>query len=128
MPDAAIYIRLEGKMNVSKNGSRSYFLVVSLLIFAGIAVSAATASAQDAAGLYKMKCQACHGADGKGATPAGKSMGARDFASPEVAKQTDEQLIEVITKGRNKMPPYGTSLKEPQIKELVAYIRDLAKK
>ena len=55
-------------------------------------------------------------------------MGARDFASPEVAKQTDEQLIEVITKGRNKMPPYGTSLKEPQIKELVSYIRDLAKK
>ena len=39
-----------------------------------------------------------------------------------------KQLIEVITKGRKKMPPYGTSLKEPQIKELVAYIRDLAKK
>jgi cytochrome c6 len=114
-------------MNVSKNGSRSH-LFACLLIFAGIAVSAATASAQDAAGVYKTKCAACHGADGKGATPAGKSMGARDFASAEVAKETDEQLTEVITKGQKKMPPFGNSLKEPQIKELVAYIRDLAKK
>lgn len=115
-------------MNVSKNGSRSHLFVVCLLIFAGIALSAATASAQDAAGVYKTKCQACHGADGKGATPAGKNMGVRDFASPEVAKETDEQLIEVITKGRNKMPAYGNSLKEAQIKDLVSYIRDLAKK
>ncbi len=128
MPDAVIYVRLEVKMNMSKNGSGSYRLPVFLLIFAGVAVSAATASAQDAAGVYKTKCAACHGADGKGNTPAGKNMGVHDFASPEVAKETDEQLIEVVTKGRNKMPPYGTSLKEPQIKDLVAYIRDFAKK
>lgn len=115
-------------MNISKNGSGSHFLPVFLLIFAGIVVSAATASAQDSAGVYKSKCAACHGADGKGNTPAGKNMGVRDFASPEVAKETDEQLIEVTTKGRNKMPGYGNSLKEPQIKELVAHIRDLAKK
>ncbi len=115
-------------MNVSKNGSRSHLFAVFLLVFAGIALSAATASAQDAAGVYKTKCAACHGADGKGATPAGKSMGVRDFASPEVAKETDAELTDVITKGRKKMPPYGNSLKEPQIKDLVAYIRDLAKK
>jgi cytochrome c6 len=115
-------------MKISKSGFSSYRLPVFLFILAGIAVSATTANAQDAAGLYKTKCQACHGADGKGATPAGKSMGVRDFASPEVAKETDEELTEVITKGRKKMPPYGNSLKEPQIKELVAYIRDLAKK
>jgi cytochrome c6 len=128
VPDAAIYVRLEVQMKVSKNGSRSQLLVVSLLMIAGMGVFAATASAQDAAGVYKTKCAACHGADGKGATPAGKNMGVHDFASPEVAKETDEQLIEVVTKGRNKMPPYGNSLKEPQIKDLVGYIRDLAKK
>jgi len=115
-------------MKISKNGSRSHLLIVFVFIFGGMLVSTVTASAQDAAGVYKTKCQACHGADGKGATPAGKSMGVRDFASPEVAKETDEELTEVITKGRKKMPPYGNSLKEPQIKELVAYIRDLGKK
>ena len=77
---------------------------------------------------YKAKCVGCHGADGKASTPAGKALGARDFASPEVQKQTDEQLIEIVTKGKNKMPAYGSGLKEPQIKDLVAYIRGLAKK
>jgi cytochrome c6 len=128
VPDAAIDVRPEVKMKVSKKGSRSYRLPVFLLIFAGTVASASTARAQDAAGVFKTKCAACHGADGKGSTPAGKNMGVHDFASPEVAKETDEQLIEVVTKGRNKMPPYGNSLKEPQIKDLVAYIRDLAKK
>lgn len=115
-------------MNITKNGFSSNLLFLFLLVFAGIIGSAATASAQDTATLYKTKCAACHGADGKGNTPAGKSMGVHDFASPEVAKETDEQLIDVIAKGRNKMPKYGSSLKEGQIKDLVAYIRDLAKK
>ena len=115
-------------MKFSKKGSRSYRLPVFLLIFAGTVASALPARAQDAAGVYKTKCAACHGADGKGNTPAGKNMAVRDFASPEVAKETDEQLIEVATKGRNKMPAFGNSLKEAQIKDLVAYIRDLAKK
>ena len=115
-------------MNISKNVLCSRLLRVFLLVWAGMALSAAIASAQDAAGVYKTKCVACHGADGKGATPAGKNMKVRDFASPEVAKETDAELIEVTTKGRNKMPGYASSLKEAQIKDLVAYIRDLAKK
>lgn len=82
----------------------------------------------DAANLYKTKCAACHGADGKGDTPIAKKLGVRDFASPEVQKETDEELIGIIQKGRNKMPAFGTSLKDPQIKDLVAYIRELAKK
>jgi len=115
-------------MNVLENGSRWQLLSVFLLVCAGIFVSAAAAGAQDAAGVYKAKCVACHGADGKGNTPAGKNMKVRDFASPEVAKETDAELIEITAKGRNKMPGYANSLKDAQIKELVAYIRDLAKK
>jgi cytochrome c6 len=89
---------------------------------------AAPAKAQDAPTLYKSKCATCHGADGKGNSAVGKQLGARDFTSPEVQKETDEELIEIVTKGKGKMPAYGSSLKEPQVKGLVAYIRDLAKK
>jgi mono/diheme cytochrome c family protein len=89
---------------------------------------AAPLRAQDAPALYKSKCATCHGSDGKGNTAVGKQLGARDFASPEVAKETDEDLIAIVTKGKNKMPGYASSLKDPQIKALVAYIRDLAKK
>jgi cytochrome c6 len=80
----------------------------------------------DAASLYKSKCAMCHGADGKG-TAVGKKLGVRDFASPEVRKETDKELIEITSKGKNKMPGYEKTLKESQIKELVGYIRELAK-
>jgi mono/diheme cytochrome c family protein len=69
----------------------------------------------------------CHGADGRGDTPMGKKTGARDFASPEVQKQTDAQLIEITAKGKNKMPGYEKKLTDDQIKQLVAYIRTLKK-
>jgi mono/diheme cytochrome c family protein len=85
-------------------------------------------SAQDAAGLYKAKCSACHGADGKGDNPMGKKMGVRDFTSPEVQKMSDDELTTLISDGKDKMPSYRKSLKPDQIKDLVGYIRSLAAK
>jgi mono/diheme cytochrome c family protein len=54
-------------------------------------------------------------------------MGAHDFASPEVKAETDAQLTDVITKGKGKMPSYSGKLKDTDIKDLVTYIRGLAK-
>jgi cytochrome c6 len=85
-------------------------------------------AAQDAAATYKAKCAMCHGADGKAATPAGKSMGAHDFASDEVKKQSDADLEQIIVKGKGKMPGYSAKLKPAEIKDLVAYVRELGKK
>jgi cytochrome c6 len=77
--------------------------------------------------LYRQKCATCHGADGKGDTPAGKSMKVRSLADPEVAKMTDDELASAIEKGKGKMPAYGKSMKPDEIKAMVAYIRSLAK-
>ena len=84
--------------------------------------------AQDVAGLYKGKCSACHGADGKGDTAMGKKMSLRDLASPDVQKMSDDELTAVIADGKDKMPSYKKSLKPEQIKDLVGFIRSLAKK
>ena len=100
------------------------FLLAVLLTFVFCAVDA---KAQDAASLYKAKCVMCHGADGTGATPAGKSTGVRSFASPEVQKETDAELTQITTKGKAKMPAYESKLTAPQITELVAYVRQLGK-
>ncbi len=78
--------------------------------------------------LYKTKCAACHGADGKGETTMGKANKLHDLGSADVQKQSDEELSGIITNGKNKMPAYGKSLKPEQIKDLVTYIRPLAKK
>ena len=104
---------------------RSWIWLVSFVVLAWFMVCTPL-SAQDAAGTYKAKCAMCHGADGKG-TPAGIKMGAHDFASPEVQKQSDADLVQVTTKGKNKMPGYENKLKESEIKDLVAYVRQLGK-
>ena len=104
--------------------------VVHGLALAVMAASLAfwsTPAAADAGATYKAKCAMCHGADGKGETPAGKKMGAHDFASPAVQKESDAELAGVIANGKNKMPPYGKSLKEAEIQDLVTYIRQLGK-
>lgn len=93
-----------------------------------LAVPNSTLAQNDAAKLFKDNCTLCHGADGSGNTAAGKAMKAKDLKSDEVQKQTDDQLTEVISKGRGKMPAFGSKFSADQIKSLVAYIRGLAKK
>jgi cytochrome c6 len=78
--------------------------------------------------LYRQKtCASCHGADGSGNTPAGKSLKARDLRSADVQKQSDDELAAAIANGRGKMPAFKNSLPAEQIRELVAHIRTLGK-
>ncbi len=58
----------------------------------------------------------------------GKTLKVPDLHSAEVQKQTDAQLTDSITNGKGKMPAYKGKLTEEQIKQLVAYTRELAKK
>jgi cytochrome c6 len=96
-----------------------------IFIFGIFGVTARGYAQDDAAALYKSKCQACHGADGKGDTPVGKKIGVKDFHSPEVAKMSDEELFEITKKGKEKMPPYDKKLTDDQIKALIKYIHSL---
>ena len=76
---------------------------------------------------YKAKCAMCHGADGLGATPAGKAMKAVSFKDPANVKATDAELIAAVKNGKNKMPPNVAKLTDDQIKSVVAYVRTLQK-
>jgi mono/diheme cytochrome c family protein len=84
--------------------------------------------ASDGAAIFKAKCAACHGADGKGQTPMGKKLALRDLGSPDVQKQTDKQLYDWTAAGKGKMPAYKDKLTDVEIKALVAHMRTLAKK
>ena len=98
-----------------------------LLLAFGFADSA-VAGQDGGADLYKTKCAACHGTDGKGATAVGKADGIRDLGSAAVQGQSDSALATIVSSGKGKMPAYGKSLKPDQIASLVAYIRTLAAK
>jgi cytochrome c6 len=104
-----------------------YRAPILAMLAAGLALGSTPAAADDAAATYKAKCAMCHGADGKGDTPVGKKMGIRDLTSSDVQKMSDEELITITTKGKNKMPAYENKLSAAQIKDIVAYIRQLAK-
>jgi cytochrome c6 len=103
---------------------RLHILVFSVAV--GL-LFAMPAKADDAAALFKGKCAGCHGADGKGDTSMGKMFKLRDFGSVDVQKQTDAQLTDIITNGKEKMPAYKGKLTDDQIKQIVAFIRSLKK-
>ena len=83
---------------------------------------------QDPAALYKAKCASCHGIDGSANTAIGKNLKAKDLRSAETQKMSDEKIYQVIAKGRGKMPSFERSLGEDKCRQLVAYLRGLAKK
>ena len=93
-----------------------------------VAALPAFAAGPDGAALYKAKCALCHGADGSGQTPVGKSMKLPDLRSAEVQKLTDIELTKVISGGKGKMPAYGQKLTTVEIGSIIAYIRTLNSK
>jgi len=97
-------------------------VAIALVAGSSILSSPAKADVASAEATFKAKCAACHGADGKGK----EMMKTRDLGSADVQKQTDADLTTIITKGKGKMPAYGT-LTPDQVKDLVTYIRSLKK-
>ena len=102
----------------------------AIAVVAMLCLAASVSRAQDVANgekVYKAKCVACHGPDGKGDSAAGKATKARDFGSDEVKKESDATWTDIIVKGKNKMPAYDKKITDAEVKDVVAYIRTLAK-
>ncbi len=78
--------------------------------------------------VYKARCSICHGTDGAGHTPIGKIQKVPDLRSPEVQRDSDVELTEIITHGKRKMQAYKDRLTPEQIQQVVAYVRELGKK
>lgn len=112
-------------MKYSTAGIGQKLFLAAALVF----LLSAFARADDSASLYQTKCAVCHAADGSGNTLMGKKLAAKDLRSDEVQKKTDAQLDEIIANGMGKtMPAYKGKLTDAEIKGLVSYIRELAKK
>ncbi|MBC8647017.1 MAG: cytochrome c [Thermoanaerobaculia bacterium] len=92
------------------------------LVFGGLIAVGITAYAADPhpSALYMEYCAKCHGEDGRGQTPKGKQLMAQDFTDAEwQAEESDAELIQVVTKGDDDMPPFGKKLTKEQIESLV---------
>ena len=83
---------------------------------------------------FEKHCVECHGADGKSQTRLGRRSGAKDLTDKAgVGKLSDEEIFKTIkfgrkdSKGREKMDAFGGDLSDPEITELVAFVRTFAK-
>ena len=96
-------------------------VIIRLMALSLVVALAVPAVAEDAAALYKSKCQACHGPDGKGSA-AGQKMGAKPFSE---SKSSDKELADITKNGKGKMPKFDGKLTDDQINDLVKYIKTL---
>ena len=94
--------------------------LVASMCLVSVRVKADTAAGET---LFKAKCAACHGADGKGKA----AMKTPDWSSAEVQKMSNAELAAVITDGKPPTMPPFKSLTADQVKDLVSYIRSLKK-
>ncbi len=107
---------------------RKFLIAVFVLSFALACIHPAAFAGDEGASTFKAKCAMCHGQDATGNTTMGKNLKIRDLTSADVQKQSDAEILAVITKGKNKMPEYGSKLSKDQIAELEKYVRSIAKK
>lgn len=116
--------------------NRIFFALVSM-VFASLALIPAAQAQNQAEGkkLYLSYCASCHGDAGKGDGTAGASLPVKpaDHTNGAVMnKLNDTFLINIISKGgtgagkSSFMPAWGGALTDPQIRDIVAYIRSIA--
>jgi mono/diheme cytochrome c family protein len=81
--------------------------------------------------IYNIDCALCHGANGDGKTDLAKDMqlNLTDLTDPKTLEgKTDDQLFDLIRKGKDKMPGEEASrAKNDEIKSLIQYIRHMSK-
>jgi len=87
------------------------------------------AEAKDGKAIYDKLCISCHGADGKGNPAMSKVFGekALNIVTKETAQKKDDEALKVITEGRGKMPASGKGLSKSEQKQVLEYVRSLAK-
>ena len=106
-------------------------IVISLLC---AAIGGLSLQAADVKENWAKQCAKCHGEDGKGQTTMGKKLKVGDYTDPKVqAKFTDEEMIKITKEGKKEgsktlMKGYAEVFSEQEIKDLVVYIRAMAKK
>jgi quinohemoprotein ethanol dehydrogenase len=69
--------------------------------------------------IYTTTCVVCHGESGKGGSHGG---------APLTTSLTRESIANVVTRGRNDMPAFGSALTPDQLADLTSYVLTVAAK
>ena len=90
---------------------------------------AAGGDARKGNAVYEKNCVLCHGPQGRGDGPVGKTINppAADFTSAASKKKTDAELLATIETGRppTAMVGWKGQLSESEIQDVLAYVKSL---
>jgi mono/diheme cytochrome c family protein len=109
------------------------FVSIGLLTTTLVLPSIVRATGSATAELWLDKCARCHGDTGAGDTPLGRKLKVADYSSKKAQEAfTDEYLAKLIVEGKTTnhkivMPAYNEQITDGEVKNLVGYIRSLAK-
>jgi mono/diheme cytochrome c family protein len=128
------------KTKQKKENGMSGAIVKGMAVFAAVLLFPALVLAQgdQAKGksLFTQQCAGCHGATGKGDGVAAAALNPKpsDLTNKAyMAGLKDQYLFDLIQKGGAAMgksplmPPLGSKLKDGDIRDVIAYVRSLAK-
>ncbi len=97
-------------------------IAAALAVCLAVALAVPARAAEDAKALFAQKCAACHGPDGKGKTPMGQKLGAKDLSHEN--KEPLDEIVKDIENGKPpKMAAYKGKLSPEQITALAGYIK-----
>ena len=98
---------------------------LALLLASGLAAATVAAGCSSQGGakaesglsVFHTRCSRCHGADGRGNAV---------FNTPTlpISRLSEEEMAQVITTGRNKMPSFSLELSPEQIKAVAKYLKN----
>jgi mono/diheme cytochrome c family protein len=103
-------------------------ILAAVTIVTLCATAAFGANAKAGQGIYDKSCKSCHGADGTPNAAVAKMMKVdmKDLKASEVQALSDEDMKEIIVKGKGKMKPVKT-VSGPAVEDVIAYVRSLKK-
>ena len=95
-----------------------------------LAASVANAWAADGKACFEGNCIPCHGADGKGYTPMGRKIHAKNLTE---SKMSEAEIVSRILegtkdeKGQPRMPSFREKLSADEVSALAAYVQTFRK-
>lgn len=77
--------------------------------------------------LFARNCAGCHGPQGRGDGYRILGPDPANLTSPSTTKKSDADLLKTIHDGKPNMPAWKVLLSEKQSRDVLAYVRTLAK-
>ena len=130
----ALAIGVEGgqKLRFSRGISMARMIRYHVILAVMLSLASIVALAQSSgAATYIPKCAGCHGTNGVVASAYMKSRGTPEATDPYIRSLTDKQMFSSVKNGKEGpdgsagMPPFKNRLTDAQIRDAVAYFREL---